>query len=326
MELLKELTQCHGVSGREEQVRKFISEKIDSFVDEIYTDTLGNLIAHKKGGGKKLMFAAHMDEVGIVVTFIDKNGFLRFAPVGGVEIKRLPGRRVVFENGAVGVINCEEEAFDKKASAAKLYIDIGAKSAEEAGSCVSVGDSAAFAGDFCEAGERIISKALDNRIACYILIETAKKQLASPNDVYYVFTVQEEVGGRGAQTAAYSLDADIAVNVDVTDTGDTPKASEMAVKLGGGAAVKVMDSSIICDAYVRSAITELAKNQDIKYQMEVMTDGGTDAGRIHMSRAGIKTGGVSVPTRYVHSPSEMVDKNDVNACIELISAIIGCQW
>lgn len=327
MDLLNKLTQCWGPSGREDKIRSFIASEAKQYADEMYTDALGNLIVHKKGNGKKLMFAAHMDEIGIAVTFIDEKGFLRFAPVGGLDIKYLPARKVVFENGTIGVIG-QEEAFDKekKASVAKLYIDIGADSAETAEKHVSIGDSAVFIGEIHETDTRVISKALDNRVGCYILLEAMKRQTNAANDVYYVFTVQEEVGLRGARTAGYGVDADIAVNIDVTDTGDTPKSPVMAVKLGGGAAVKVMDASIICDAQVRTAIIETAKQKNLLYQLEVMTEGGTDAGQIHLSRAGVKTGGISVPNRYMHSPSEMVDKDDIEACIALTTALTEYQW
>ncbi len=320
MDLLEKLTQAWGPSGNEEEISALIKSEIEPYVDEIQTDALGNLAAHKKGSGKRLMLAAHMDEIGIVVTFIDKEGFLRFSAVGGLEVKQLPGRRVRFKNGTTGVIGCEEEAFNKKPSMNKLYIDIGAKSCSEAEKLVSIGDMAVFEGAFYKRDDVIVSKALDNRTGCYILIETAKRMQDTDNDVYFVFTVQEEVGLRGARTVSFGIEPDYAVAVDVTDTGDTPHAPFMAVKLGEGAAVKVMDRSVLCHRDVRERLSEIAAEKNICCQAEIMNDGGTDAGAIHTSKAGVKTGGVSLPVRYIHSPSELASEKDIESCIKLLTA------
>ncbi len=315
MELLKKLTSCDAPSGCEEKITELIKAEIEGYADEIYTDALGNLIARKKGRGKKVMFAAHCDEIGIIVTFIDENGFLRFADVGGLFLRNLVNRKVRFENGTIGVVGTEEE--NEKRSMSKMYIDIGAKNREEAEKLVSVGDSAVFVGDFYLQGQNVISKALDNRVGCWVLIE-ALKTVRSENDLYFVFTTQEEVGLRGARTAAFSINPDYALAVDITDTGDTPKCPKMAVKLGEGAAIKVMDYSVITSREVREKLLELAKENDIKYQLEIMTEGGTDAGVIHFTGNGVKTGGISIPTRYIHSPSEMIAVSDLNACKELV--------
>lgn len=315
MELLKELTEAFGASGREDDIRAVITKHAAAYADEITTDALGNLIVHKKGTGKKLMLSAHMDEIGIVVTFIDDNGYLRFSQVGGLNRKDILYSRVCFENGIVGVIGSEADNKDRMIS--KMYIDIGAASKEEAQKLVGIGDMAAFEGRFAVCGKRVVSKALDNRAGCYVLLEVLKK-VKSDNDLYFAFTAQEEVGLRGAKCAAFGIYPDYAVAVDVTDTGDTPECEEMAVKLGKGAAVKVMDRSVICNGEVRTMLFECAKNNDIPYQAEVMTDGGTDAGAISLSRDGIKTGGVSIPTRYIHSPSEMAEISDIEACIDLL--------
>lgn len=315
MELLKRLTACDAPSGCEKGITNLIKTEVEGVADEVYTDALGNLIVHKKGSGKRLMFAAHCDEIGIIVTFIDEKGFLRFADVGGLYLRNLVNRKVRFENGIIGVIGTEEE--NEKRSMSKMYIDIGENSREEAEKLVSVGDAAVFVGDFFVQGSNVISKALDNRAGCYVLIE-ALKRVKSENDLYFVFTTQEEVGLRGARTAAYAINPDYALSVDITDTGDTPKCPKMAVKLGEGAAIKVMDYSVITSREVREALIELAKENDVKYQLEIMTEGGTDAGVIHFTRGGIKTGGISIPTRYIHSPSEMISINDLNSCTELL--------
>jgi len=314
MELLKNLTQCDAPSGNETTVTELIKNVACEYADEIYTDTLGNLIVHKKGNGKKIMYAAHADEIGIVVTYIDKDGFLRFSDVGGLYTKKLFSRKVRFLNGVIGIIGSEKE--NDKNSMAKMYIDIGATSAEEAEKMVSVGDMAVFVGEYDKQGDRIISKALDNRCGCYVLLE-ALKRVKSDNDLYFCFTSQEEVGLRGARTCAYEIDADYAIAVDVTDVGDTPKCDKNACKLGEGAAIKVMDYSVICSREVREKLVSLAKENDVKYQMEVMTEGGTDAGVMLISRDGVLTGGISIPTRYIHSPCEMIDKKDLENCITL---------
>lgn len=315
--LLKRLTDCFGVSGRESEVRELIREEASGFADEVYTDVLGNLIAHKKGGGKKIMLAAHMDEIGVAVTYIDESGFLRFAPIGGVYTKRLLNRRVCFKNGTVGVIDTETENKDLKL--AKMFIDIGAPDRKSAEELVSIGDMAAFCGSFEQSGDMVISKALDNRAGCYTLIR-ALQRVSCENDLYFCFTSQEEVGLRGAKAAVYSVAPDYALAVDVTDTGDTPGCEKMAVKIGGGAAVKIMDRSVITHPEVRDILFDEAKKNTIPYQLEVMTEGGTDAGAIHIGRSGVKTGGISIPTRYIHSPSEMVSMNDIDACIDLVCA------
>ena len=313
--LLKKLTQTNSPSGREYEISNLIKETVIPYTDEVFTDPLGNLIAHKKGNGKKVMIAAHMDEIGIVATVIDKNGFIRFSAVGGLYNEDLVGRRVLFKNGVIGVIGSEED--NKKRKILNMYIDIGSKSEEETLKYVNIGDMAAFTGDFYENENVIVSKALDNRAGCYAVIE-AMKSLTSDNDLYFVFTSQEEVGLRGAKTSANFISPDYALSVDVTDTGDTPEGIKMAVNLGKGACIKVMDRSVLCNCDVRNILIELSKNNSIDYQLEVMNYGGTDAGAIQTSGYGVKTGGISIPTRYIHSPSEMISKKDLKDCIELL--------
>ncbi len=321
MELLKKLTQINSVSGNEGAICELIKKETEPYADDVRIDALGNLIVHKKGNGKKIMYAAHMDEIGVIATFIDDNGFVRFGAVGGLNVRDLVYNRVVFSNGTVGVIGSEEENFKKTASVSKLYIDIGAANRDEAEKMVSVGDTAVFEGDMHIVGNRVISKALDNRVGCYVLIETLKRINSSVNDLYFVFTVQEEVGLRGARTAAYGVAPDMAVAVDVTDTGDVPECERMAVKLGKGAAVKIKDSSVLCHSDVRTLLIETAKENNIAYQLEILNAGGTDAGAIHTTREGVPTGGLSIPTRYIHSPSETADMGDIKACIDLLAAV-----
>jgi endoglucanase len=326
MKLLKRLTEANSPSGREQEISDIIKDEAKRLGYEVTEDALGSVIAHRAGTGKKLMFSAHMDEIGVIATYIDDNGFIRFGSVGGLYIKELPHRRVRFENGTVGIIGCEEEDFNKKAELSKLYIDIGAKNKAAAEKYVKTGDTAVFEGEFYRKGDTIISKALDNRAGCYVLLKAMEEIKHSDNDLYFVFSAQEEVGLRGARTSAFSVMPDYAIAVDVTDTGDTPSCPVMAVKIGGGAAIKVMDYSVMCDMNVVRTLKAIAKEHKIPYQTEIMTDGGTDAGAIALTGGGVRAGGISIPTRYIHSPSEMASKSDILACAELVRAAASHNW
>jgi len=314
MELLKKLTACNSPSGREDEIRSIISDEIKDYCDNIDISPLGNLVARKGNGGKKLIVCAHMDEIGVVVTYKDENGFLRFSPVGGVNPKNILNRRVVFKNGAVGVIGSEPS--NDKWEFSKMYIDTGVDCG------IEVGDMACFKGCFSENGDAVISKALDNRAGCYVLIEAMKRMKREDCEVYFAFTVQEEVGLRGAKTVAFGLDADYALAVDVTATGDTPECSPMAVSLGKGAAIKIMDRSVICHSEVRDMLINASAEKGIPYQLEILTFGGTDAGAVHMSGTGIKTGAISIPTRCIHSSSEIINKNDLESAVQMLCAFI----
>ncbi|MDK2800528.1 MAG: hypothetical protein PWP27_1207 [Clostridiales bacterium] len=327
IELLNKLTQCYGPSGNEEVIREFIIKEIKEYVDELVVDPLGNLIARKKGNGKKIMFAAHMDEIGVIVTYIEKEGFLRFANVGGISPYFSLFQRVKFKNGTIGVIGYEEKIKEMKdLNIDKMYIDIGVKNREDAEKLINVGDVACFVGDFYENGNKFTSKALDNRLGCYILIEVIKSSANFSNDLYFVFTVQEELGLRGAKTSAFSITPDYAIAVDVTDTGDTPGSKTMALELGKGPAIKVKDNSIITHPFIKNLMVDTAKEKNIPYQLEVLERGGTDAGAIHITKGGIPSGVLSIATRYIHSPCETVDQDDVKNAVLLLSAIASKKF
>lgn len=326
MRLLKKLTGADAPSGRESAIRDIIISEAEKLGYEITTDALGSVVAHRPGNGKKLMLDAHMDEIGVIVSYIEDNGFIRFGAVGGLDIKELHKRRVRFQNGTIGAIGAEEEKFEKKAELSAMYIDIGAADKAAAEQLVMTGDTAVFDGAFHQQGDTVISKALDDRAGCYMLLKVMKKLKKSENDLYFVFSAQEEVGLRGAKTAAYAVMPDYAIAVDVTDTGDVPSCKPMDVKLSGGAAIKVMDRSVMCDVHVVDTLRGLAKSNGIPHQTEIMTEGGTDAGAIALTRGGVRAGGISLPTRYIHSPSETASIADIEACIELLLAACEHTW
>lgn len=322
-DIVKKLAQTFGPSGNEKKVAETIIEMVKGKVDEIRTDPLDNLICVRKGTGKKIMLAAHMDEIGIIVSYIDDKGFLRFSNIGGLPPLVILGQRVVFENGTVGVIWYEENIDDmKNVKLDKMYIDISASSKQEAEKLVGIGSMAVFAGDTILQNGRIISKALDDRIGCAILVQLALNAPNTDNEIYYVFTTQEEVGLRGARTAAFGIVPDIALAVDVCVTGDTPGCKPMAVRMGEGPAVKIKDRSVISHPEIKDRLVDAARKNNIPYQLEIMIHGGTDAGSIHTTAGGIPTGGVSIPARYVHNALETVDIKDVENTVKLLEAFV----
>lgn len=320
-ELIQALNRTHGPSGDEGGVRAAIAALARPFADEVTTDTLGNLIVRKKGSGPKVLFAAHMDSIGFIVTHIEKEGFLRVGRLGSITPKEAVYTPVRFKNGVRGIIVPEEKADFGKLKLDECFIDIGAKDDAEANSLVQVGDTAIYDTAVCKNLCKVISPYLDNRISCAILLAALEQIQDSPNDLYFVFTVQEEVGLRGARTAAWTVDPDYGVAVDVTDVDDTPGSEKYGtVQLGKGAAIKVMDSSVICHPAVVDKLDWLAKEQGIPVQKDIMRAGGTDAGVIHTTRIGVRTGGISVPCRYIHTPVEMADLKDAEACVKLAAA------
>ena len=322
-DLIQTLTAAHGPSGNEGGVREVIARLAAPYAQEITTDTLGNLIVHKPGQGPKVMLCAHMDSIGFIVTHVEEEGFLRVGKLGGVAPVEALYTPVRFQNGVRGVFVKEEKAEDKGLKLDACYVDIGAKSREEALSLVQVGDTAVYdSPTFCN-GDKVDSPYLDNRIACAILLKVLEDLKETHNDLSLVFTAQEEVGLRGARTAAWTIAPDWALAVDVTDVDDTPGTERCGtVQLGKGAAVKVMDSSVICHPQVVQTLERLAKEQDIPVQRDIMRAGGTDAGAVQAARLGVLTGGVSVPCRYIHTPVEMASLEDAQRCVQLLSAFV----
>lgn len=322
--LIQKLVEIHGPSGYEANPRNLIRSEVEPLADRVWVDNLGNLFARKgqvTPGGLKIMLAAHMDEIGLMVTHIDSNGFARFLPIGGVRPHTCPGGRVRFLNGASGVIGSERlEDTGHVASFEQLFIDFGVAGRE---ACpVQVGDVAAFERPFLDLGDRLVAKAMDDRIGVAVLIETLRGLSETPHQVDFVFSVQEEVGIRGATTAAFGLDPDLGLAVDVTANGDTPRGLKMEVHLGRGPAIKVRDYGMLADPRVVAWMVRTAQAESIPYQMEVLEFGGTDARAIQLTRAGVPAGCLSIPCRYVHSPSEMVDYNDVQNAVRLLVELL----
>jgi len=326
--LIEELCGVFGPSGQEERVREAIINQLDGLADEIRTDRLGNLIAVKRPTagdekGKRIMLAAHMDEVGIMVTHVDAQGFCRFTTIGGVVTNSLIGSRVHFANGVEGAFGLEGSPIARdRPTPQKLFLDVGADSKENAR--VQVGDSAVFRSSFGAVGDRLFAPNLDDRIGCAVLIQTLRDLENSPHEVLAVFTAQEEVGARGATTAGYGLEPEIILAIDVTATGDFPKATPMEVALGKGPAIKVMDRRMISHPKVRGWLESTAQEHDIPYQLEVLEFGSTDASAVQVSRAGVPAGAISIPCRYVHTPSQVADYNDACGAVRLlVNALSG---
>lgn len=324
-ELIRKLVEAAGPSGYEQSVRDLIKEEVTPYADEIRVDALGNLIVRKgqkREGGLRIMTAAHMDEIGVIVTHIEEDGFVRFTTIGGVRPHTCLGGRVQFINGVRGVIGGEKlESMDRVHSFDKLFIDVGATS--KADCPVKVGDVAVFERPFLDLGKRLVAKSMDDRIACAIQIETLRRLGDTPNEIYLVFTTQEEVGTRGATPAAFGIDPELGLSVDVTLTGDTPKGIKMAVALGKGPAIKVRDSGMLADPRIVRWMVETAEKANIPYQLEVLDGGSTDARAIQLVRAGVPSGCLSIPCRYIHSPSEMVDYDDVQNAVALLVALLS---
>lgn len=323
LELIQTLNAAHGPSGDEGGIRERLAELARPLADEISTDTMGNLIVRKLGSGPRVMLCAHMDSIGFIVTHVEENGFLRVGRLGGISPKEAAYTPVRFAGGARGVIVPEEKADFGKLKLDECYVDIGAKDRETALKAVAVGDTMIYDSPCFTNQGKVVSPYLDNRISCAILLKALEEMELCPNDLYVVFTVQEEVGLRGAKPAAWAVDPDYAVVVDVTDVDDTPGSEKCGtVRLGKGPAIKIMDSSVICHPDMIQKLESQAKTLDMPTQRDIMRAGGTDAGVMHTTRIGVRTGGVSVPCRYIHTPVEMADLQDARDCAKLLCAFV----
>lgn len=324
--ILEQLNAAFGPSGQEEEIAGVIENLARPYVDEISRDALGNLICHKRGSGPKVMFAAHMDSIGLMVTHVEENGLLRVGKLGGVRPASVLHAPVRFRNGTRGTIACNADAEPAKLKLDDLYIDTGASTAEEARARADVGDPAVYDTPVRDLGDKILAPYLDDRIGCAVLLLAMEKLGQTDNDLYFVFTVQEEVGTRGAATAAYAIEPDYALAVDVMLSDDLPGSTHVSsVRQGAGAGIKVMDRSIISHPAVVEKLKALAQAGGIPFQMDVSGQGGTDAGAIHKSRGGVCAGALSVPSRYTHTPMEMIAKKDALACADLLAAFAASE-
>ncbi|RNC28803.1 MAG: putative aminopeptidase YsdC [Candidatus Dichloromethanomonas elyunquensis] len=319
--VLKLLAQTYGPSGNERQVAEFISQQVGSYVQDIRSDALGNLLIRKPGTGKKILIACHMDEIGVIITSIGEEGYLYFAPVGGVKSSDLLAKRVQFQNKRIGVVSQEKNTVDEEKTSGKYFIDIGVNSQEEAGKIVREGDMAVLVGDYQETADHILSKALDDRIGCFIAVEMIK-QLHSEQDLYFAFTAQEEVGSRGAKTIVHGIEPDLALILDTTLSFDSPKEKNRT-SLNRGAAIKVMDRTIVVSPRIKNWMADAASQNDISFQWEIITTGGTDSGPIHLTGRGIPTGGIAIPVRYLHTGNEIAAKHDILSAFLLLAVLLN---
>jgi len=336
-DLLKKLADAPGVSGFEDEVRDIMIDELKNNVDEVEVDQLGNMIATRNGksNSKKIMLAAHMDEIGLMVRYIDKKGFIKFSKIGGINDQMLLNQEVSIHtsNGIItGVIGSKPPHRMKEAERKKvidyenMFIDIGVSDREEAEKIIKLGDPITIKQEFSPLGNLYKGKALDNRIGCAILVEVMKKAKTDAT-IYGVGTVQEEVGLKGAKTAAFRLNPDIALALDVTIAGDHPgiKEEDAPAKTGKGPGIILTDASgrgLITHPKVKNLLITVAEEEGIPIQLEVSEGGTTDATAIHLTREGIPTGVISPPTRYIHTPVSVVDIEDVENAVKLILAVL----
>lgn len=341
--LLAEVCRVPGAPGFEQPIRQFVLEQVRELVDEVQLDAMGNIIAIKRGNSdKKVMIAAHMDEISFITTDIDKDGFVRFYTLGGFDAKTLTAQRVIIHGkedvvGVMGTKPIHVMTADERAKALKVsdyFIDTGL-SAEKVNELISVGDPITRERELIEMGDCINAKSLDNRVSVYILIEVLKRLKGKevPYDVYATFTVQEEIGLRGATAAASGINPDFSINLDVTLAYDLPGAAshEVITKLGQGTAVKVLDGMTVCDYRMVKFMLETAKKHSIKHQKELLPAGGTDtAGMQRHAQGGSIAGGISIPLRYLHQVIEMAHKSDISDTIALLEHCLldidGYDW
>lgn len=331
IELLKRLCKCDGISGDEGKVRELIINEIKPYADSITADNLGNLLVHKKGKNRaksKLMLSAHMDEVGLMVTDITSDGYIKFDEVGGIDRRVLLGKSVTLGknkiNGVIGVKPihlCKGEENSRIPELSEMYIDIGADSKEDALKYIKYGDSINFVSDFNVTSDSITSKALDDRFGCLVLIELIKSE--PEYDMDFAFVVQEEVGLRGAKVAAFTVDPEFALVIETTTAADIPEVDEnkQVCNLSDGAVISVMDRRTIYDKEMIALAFECAEKLNIKAQYKRAVAGGNDAGVIHSSKSGVRTLAVSLPCRYLHSPNCVVNKQDCENMMMLVSEL-----
>lgn len=328
---MKKFSEFISVSSNERGFLEYVKKEISPFVanpkTDIHFDAMGNLIAVMgKGCGEKVMFDAHADTIGFIAHYIDENGFVYITKLGGLHPQALTAREVVFANGVRGVLNFQGSKYQID----EAYVDIGASSRKDAEKRLPVGTVGTYVANVFTTGandEHIVSPFMDDRIACAIemaaMEKIAKEKIKLSNEIYFVFAVQEELGCRGAKTAAFGIEPKYGVALDVTATGDTPKCDPpMEMKLDGGACIKIMDSSVVCSKPMIDFMRNTAKKHNVAVQTEILPFGGTDTSSIQTAASGAFAGAVSIPTRYIHTPCETVSAKDCGACVDLICALV----
>ncbi|MCX5708078.1 MAG: M42 family metallopeptidase [Candidatus Omnitrophica bacterium] len=335
-QLLKKILDASGISGYEKEITGIMKAELKKSCSEVIIDNFGNVIARKGKGKKKIMIAAHMDEVGFLVKHISKEGFIYFIKVGGIDDRILLGQRVVIKSkkgdiqGIIGAKPPHLMKDDESKRTVKyedMFIDIGCKSREEAAKKVEIADPIVFDADAgILNGDLCYGKAIDNRVGCYAMIKIMEK-LKVPAEVYAVATVQEEVGLKGARTSSFKINPDFAIAIDTTVAGDTPgiKETESNLKLGSGVAITIIEASgrgVIVNEKVKELFIETAKKNNVRYQIDVIEGGMTDGAIIYMNREGIHTGVLSIPTRYIHSSTGVFNLNDLDSAVDLAIRII----
>jgi len=336
-ETLEKLSNACGVAGREEEVRNLMKNFLKPYVDEVKEDKLGNIIGIKKGkkNAPKVMLAAHMDEIGLLVKTISKEGFIQFAKIGGIDDRILLAQNVIVytEKGPLhGIIGSKpphiqkEEERKRVLTCDELFIDIGAENQEQAKKMgVKIGDPVGFDIKFAKVGKNIvIGRAFDDRVGCAVMVEVMKRLEKTECTVYAVGTVQEEVGLRGATTAAFGIYPDVGIALDVTIAGDVPGVREVEapIKLGKGPSIEIADMGLIAHPKVVRLLVDAAEENKIPYQLETGLPGSTDAARISLTREGVPSGVISIPTRYIHGPSSLLSLEDVEKTVKLTVAAI----
>jgi endoglucanase len=334
---LEKLSNACGVAGREEEVRGLMKIFLKPYVDEVKEDKLGNIIGIKKGkkNASKVMLAAHMDEIGLLVKTISKEGFIQFAKIGGIDDRILLAQKVIVytEKGSLhGIIGSKpphiqkEEERKRVLTYDELFIDIGAENQEQAKKMgVKIGDPVGFDIKFAKVGKNIvIGKAFDDRVGCAVMVEAMKRLEKTECTVYAVGTVQEEVGLRGATTAAFGIYPDVGIALDVTIAGDVPGVREVEapIKLGKGPSIEIADMGLIAHPKVVRLLVDAAEENKIPYQLETGLPGSTDAARISLTREGVPSGVISIPTRYIHSPSSLLSLEDAEKTVKLTVAAV----
>lgn len=313
--LLDKLIAPVSPSGCEENIAKVLAELAAPY-GEVVSDNLGNLTVYKKGNGKRIMLAAHMDTIGFIVTHVDERGFVRVGTIGGIKPYLVVGQRVAFDNGVIGIVCADRGTEPKDLTADSLYIDT-------AGAEVRVGDTAVFSGAPYYSGSKVISPYLDNRLGCAVCLKALELMQDTDNEIFCTFTVQEEVGCRGARPAAYTISPDLAIAVDICGVPDTPgEDAPNAVTVEGGPVIKYMDRQTISNKAVCELLEATAAEQGIAVQRYVTKHGGTDAGTIFDTRGGVPTGNLAIPIRYTHSPNELADTDVAMQCAKLLAAVL----